>query len=87
MPETQVMRDLSTAGDRRTVYSFGKNSLEEVRASFSRIGGRVYIDVRVFFQGPDGEFHATKKGVTVAVGLVDELAEAVRRLQAALPDR
>lgn len=77
----------STAGDRRTVYSFSKNRREQVRASISRFNGSPYVDLRVFFEGADGEFHPTRKGLTVAPGLLDELAEAVRRLQAALPDR
>lgn len=66
------------------VYSFGKNSREQVRASISRFKGGTYVDLRVYFEGPDGEHHPSRKGLTLAPDILHELEIAIQRLRAAL---
>lgn len=73
--------------DRKTVHTFQKNALEEVRASISRFRGKEYIDLRVYYKADDGEYRPSKKGVTLVPELLKELEEAVRKLRKALgPD-
>lgn len=63
------------------VYTFPKNSKEEVRASFSNWQGHDLVDLRVFARQSDGEFVPTRKGLTIARELVPELLKAVESLQ------
>ena len=71
------------AANRQEVYSFQKNSSERVVASLSRYHGELYIDIRAFYS--DGvQWRPTKKGLTIAPDLIDDLEEALRRLRAAL---
>ena len=71
----------------RVVHAWEKSSAgEEVRASVSTFQGRRYVDLRVYFTGADSEAHPTRKGIAVAVEQLSELAEAVRRLRAAVDE-
>ena len=73
--------------DRKTVHTFQKNALEEVRASISRFRGKEYIDLRVYYKADDGEYRPSKKGVTLVPELLKELEEAVKKLRKTLgPD-
>jgi len=53
--------------DDKTVYSFEKNALEEVRASLSTFRGKQYLDLRVYYKADDGEYKPTKKGLTLPI--------------------
>ncbi len=66
------------------IHSFPKNALEEIRVSISHYRGKQYIDLRVYYKTDDGEFHPSKKGVTLSPDLFPELEEAVNRLREAL---
>jgi hypothetical protein len=68
----------------KLIHSFPKNPLEEVRASITEFKRRRYVDVRVYFKGDDGDFMPTKKGLTISIDLVDELAMAVLMLKEAI---
>jgi hypothetical protein len=68
----------------QTVYSFPKNPTEEVRVSLSSYKGKQYLDLRIYYLGDDGEFHPSKKGITIAPELLDELEEAVKKLREAV---
>jgi len=63
------------------VHSFPKNPLEEVRASLTVFKGKKYVDLRIYYKGDDGEFHPSKKGLTLSIELFPELEEAVKRLR------
>lgn len=68
----------------QTIFSFPKNSLEEVRASLTEFKGRQYIDLRVFYKAEDDEFRPTKKGLTLSPELIPELEEALHKLKEAV---
>jgi len=70
--------------DDKTVYSFEKNALEEVRASLSTFRGKQYLDLRVYYKADDGEYKPTKKGLTLSPDLLGELEEAIKRLKEAI---
>ncbi len=67
--------------DAQLVYTFPKNPLEEVRASLTIYRGKQYVDLRIYYKGDDGEFHPSKKGLTVSLDLFPELEEAMRKLR------
>lgn len=62
------------------VHTFPKNPLEEVRASVTVYKGKQYVDLRVYYKGDDGEFHPSKKGLTLSLDLFPDLEEAMRKL-------
>ncbi len=68
----------------QVVHSFPKNPLEEVRASVSVYKGKQYVDLRIYYKGDDGEFHPSKKGLTLSLDLFSELEEAVEKLSAVI---
>jgi hypothetical protein len=65
----------------QVVYSFPKNPLEEVRASLTVYRGKQYVDLRIYYKGDDGEYHPSKKGLTIALDLFSELDKAVEKLR------
>lgn len=67
--------------DAQLVHSFPKNPLEEIRASLTVYKGKQYADLRVYYKGDDGEFHPSKKGLTLSLDLFPDLEEAVRKLR------
>ncbi len=66
--------------ENQLIHSFPKNTLEEIRVSVNVFRGRQYIDIRTFYKGDDGEYHPSKKGVTLSPELLPDLEEAVRKL-------
>ncbi|ABK16976.1 transcriptional coactivator p15/PC4 family protein [Syntrophobacter fumaroxidans] len=72
------------AKEAKTVYSFPKNPLEEVRASLTVFKGKDYVDLRIYYKGDDGEYHPSKKGLTLSLDLFSELEESVRKLAEAI---
>jgi len=74
------------AKEPQTVHSFPKNPLEEVRSSITFFKGKQYVDIRIYYKGDDGEFHPSKKGVTLAVDLFSELEAGVQKLKEALDE-
>ena len=63
---------------------FQKNSAEEVRAAITNYKGYDLIDLRVWVLRKDGEGVATRKGLTLNVGLLPELKKAVLALEKAV---
>ena len=61
------------------IHAFPKNPLEEIRVSFTEFKKKQYIDLRVYYKGDDGEFHPSKKGLTLSLDLMSDLEEAVRK--------
>ncbi|MCK8601488.1 transcriptional coactivator p15/PC4 family protein [Desulfoferrobacter suflitae] len=70
--------------DAQVVYTFPKNPLEEVRASITVFKGKQYVDLRIYYKGDDGEFHPSKKGLTLSLDLFSELEQAVQKLSEAV---
>ena len=64
----------------KVITTFRKNSTEEVRATLSEFKGRQYASVRAYVEADSGEWVPTKKGLTLPVDLLPELARAVRLL-------
>ena len=69
------------AKEAQLVQSFPKNPLEEIRVSISVYRGKQYIDLRIYYKGDDGEFHPSKKGLTLSPDLLPDLVEAVEKLK------
>jgi Transcriptional Coactivator p15 (PC4) len=65
------------------VYSFPKNSKEEVKARLSTFQGYRLADIRVWTADANDEEFPTKKGVSVKVEELPKLLEAVQALVAA----
>ncbi len=64
------------------IHAFEKNSGgEEVRISLTTYKGREYLDIRVYYQGDDGEKHPTKKGITLSLDLLSELEAGLSKLR------
>ena len=68
----------------RIVHEFEKGGGEVIRCRVTTFKGQHYADVRVFWEDDDGEHRPSKKGITVAVDLIDELAEGIAKLKAAV---
>lgn len=70
----------------KLVHSFPKNPLEEVRASLTVYKGKPYVDLRIYYKGDDGDFHPSKKGLTLSLDLFGELETAVQKLKEAVEE-
>ena len=69
----------------KTVYSFAKNTQEEVRAELTEYRGHRLINIRVWYKPPgEDEARPTKKGISLAVELFPELKKAIDKLGEAL---
>ncbi len=61
------------------IHAFPKNPLEEIRVSLTVFKKKQYIDLRVYYKGDDGEYHPSKKGITVSLDLFPDLVEAIEK--------
>ncbi len=61
-------------------YEFDKGNEEVVRASVSEFAGKRRADLRIYFKGSDGDWHPTKRGVSLTIDMVEELQAAVTKL-------
>jgi Transcriptional Coactivator p15 (PC4) len=52
---------------------------EAVIVSLRTFEGRILVDCRIFFTASDGRLQATKKGLSLAVARLPELAEAITK--------
>ncbi len=75
------------AKESQIVHSFPKNPLEEVRSSLTFFKGKQYVDIRIYYKGDDGEFHPSKKGLTISVELFSELEVGLQKLKEALEEQ
>lgn len=66
--------------ENQLIHSFEKNALEQIRVSLNVFRGRQYVDIRTYYKGDDGDFHPSKKGVTLSPELLDDLAEGIKKL-------
>src|SRR4051812_29627558 len=70
-----------TATPDRIVHTIDKRDGEEIRATLSTFKGALYFSLRVYFRSEDGEWHPTKKGITLAAERLEELEAAVAALR------
>ena len=73
----------------RVIYSWTKNSRDEIRATLSMFKGYALADIRVWTvdDREDERVHPTRKGISVRVGDLPKLLEAVQALVAATEQR
>ena len=71
----------------KTVKSFSKNKLQEIRVGISEFQGNDLVDIRVWTQNRDtGEMVPTPKGVNINVSLFPDLKDAILALEKELKD-
>ena len=63
-----------------TIYTIPRHTGCEIRATLSAFKGKPYASIRTFVKNDAGEFVPTKKGLTVPVDLLGDLAQAVQAL-------
>jgi hypothetical protein len=71
----------------RVIAQFQKNSVEFVRVCLSEFKGSYYFDVRIWLQekpGEPGNLKATKKGLCLNVELLNDLRQALEKLDQAI---
>lgn len=56
-----------------------KNQKERIRVSIEEFRGTRFIDCRVYFEGEDGEWRPTKKGIALNCDSIDEVIEALQK--------
>lgn len=59
------------------VTKFKKNLTEEIRLEILKFKGKKYLNFRIWFKDDDGEYHPSKKGITISTDLVDDLKKAI----------
>jgi hypothetical protein len=67
--------------DAKIIHAFPKNPIEEIRVSLTVFKKKQYIDLRVYYKGDDGEYHPSKKGLTLSLDLLPDLLEGVQKAQ------
>lgn len=72
------------AENAQLIHSFPKNPLEEIRISLTVFKKKQYLDLRVYYKADDGEFHPSKKGLTLSLDLMSDLEEGVRKAREAI---
>ena len=69
--------------ENKLVAEIQKNDLEVVRVCLTEYKGKDYFDIRLYYR-EDGDWRPTKKGLTLAIGLLPELKKAIQALDKAL---
>jgi hypothetical protein len=55
-----------------------KNQKEKIRVSIEEFKGHRFCDVRVYFEDESGDWNPSKKGLTIAPHLIDDVIEALK---------
>lgn len=64
----------------RVVHTIRKGSKEEIRLTVRPYKERRYLDIRIWFQPPEGgEYRPTKKGITLGLEFIPELKRGLDR--------
>ena len=58
-----------------------KREGESVRVAINEYQERTYLDIRQHFENQDGEWKPTQKGVTLPLDKIDELKDALDKLE------
>ena len=63
------------------IYAFPRAQGEEIQIALRKYHGRVYIDLRVWYQAKnESQFRPTKKGLFFSVEHAQELKKGIERL-------
>ena len=69
------------------IAQFEKNATEVVRVSLTEYRGRKLVDVRVYYSDDEGQYHPTKKGVSLSVDVYPDFKRALMELEKILLER
>ena len=69
------------------IAQFEKNATEVVRVSLTEYRGRKLVDVRVYYSDGEGQYHPTKKGVSLSVDVYPDFKRALLELEKILLER
>lgn len=56
-----------------------KNPMEKIMITISEFKKKKYVDLRVYFMNDEMEWRPTKKGITIAPDLIDQVIDALKR--------
>jgi len=54
-------------------------SKDVVRVQIKEFKGWAYLDIRTFYQGDDGEYCPTKKGISIPIQIAQDVVSAAQR--------
>jgi len=54
-----------------------KNQKEKIIVSVNEFKGHRYVDLRIHFEGDNGEYVPTKKGIAISSKIVEEVVELI----------
>jgi hypothetical protein len=77
--EKKPTKDPKMSDTAQLIHSFPKNPLEEIRVSLTVFKKKQYLDLRTYYKGDDGEYHPSKKGITLSLDLLPDLVEAIQK--------
>lgn len=70
--------------ERQLIHKFPRAEGEEIQFAIRKYRDKLFIDIRLWFKGESqAHFLPTKKGVTLALGQIEELKTAVTKLDRA----
>ncbi len=67
--------------ERRVIAVIYKSDKHQIQVSLAKYRGRTFGDLRLYVANPQGDLVPTRKGVTLEVGQIAELEDAVMRLR------
>jgi len=73
----------------QTIFEFNKNPAELVRISLVEFKGKRYVDLRLYYDASESEipdWKPSKKGICLSVDLLDDLKEAIDKVEACVED-
>ncbi len=68
------------------IDEFEKNSREKVMVLIKKFRNNYYLDIRVYFRGNDDEYKPSKKGLMISLELLDDLKDALSKVERALDE-
>jgi hypothetical protein len=64
-----------------------KNAMERIKVIVADYNGHKFIDCRVYYEGSDGEWKPTRKGIALNADTIDEVIEALQKGSAILEEQ
>ncbi len=68
------------------IDEFEKNNREKVMVLIKKFKNNYYLDIRVYFKGNDDEYKPSKKGLMISLELLDDLKDALSKVERALDE-
>jgi hypothetical protein len=69
--------NVNTSPDRAVILEVQKNNTERLRVSVSEYRGRMFVDLRTWYVGKDGEYQPSNKGVAIRPSQVAEIVQGL----------